>query len=65
MTVLHTGSNNTFSSNWGSIFGKGKKADTKPARRREAGGRQGEAAKADAKKAAVAKKPAGKKKGKK
>jgi len=56
MTVLHTGSNNKFSANWGNIFGKGKKTEAKPA----------EAAKpAKAKKkAAAAKKPVGKKKGK-
>jgi hypothetical protein len=61
MTVLHTGSNNKFSANWGSIFGKGKKTEgaaktAKPA--------AAEKAAPKAKKKAAAKKPAAKKKGK-
>ena len=59
MTVLHTGSNNTFSANWGNIFAKGKKgaeAKAKPAAK---------AAGKAKKKAVAAKKPAAKKKGKK
>jgi hypothetical protein len=53
MTVLHTGSNNKFSANWSNIFGKGKKTSS-PAADKPAGKAK--------KKAAVAKKPAKKKK---
>ena len=60
MTVLHTGSNNKFSSNWANIFAKGKKSSA-PAAAKPAGKAKKKVA---AKKVAVAKKPA-KKKGKK
>jgi hypothetical protein len=61
MTVLHTGSNNKFSSNWANIFGKGKKSASATADKPAAAAKPAKAKK----KVAAVKKTAVKKKGKK